>query len=140
MSEATHAEAEELARAGWVSEGSWRSWLHKDHAPVLAVSTKVALQRTRAHRTTTVQNLLTIWDLLKDGERWIVHSDRKEGALFTYEPSNGEIGLYTLTMNATQGAGWWLRTTRTVRKNLPFDNAKAHAKLWAWEWTEDNRG
>lgn len=89
-----------------------------------------------SNRTPAVQNLLTVWDLLKNGARHIVFSDEKEGMLFTYESSAGELAMFTLTYNASQGAGWWMRAMRKVRAGLPFDNAKAQARLWHFEWVE----
>jgi hypothetical protein len=45
--EATEAETAELTAAGWTPDlaGGRTHWLHEEHAPVLGVSTRVALER-----------------------------------------------------------------------------------------------
>jgi hypothetical protein len=88
------------------------------------------------NRTPVVQNLLTIWELLDDGQRYIVHSDAREGMLFTYHAKTGELALWTLTLNSKQGAGWWKRAARDAPKGLTFHQARARAAAWHVEWVQ----
>lgn len=82
----------------------------------------------------TVQNLVTIWDVLNG--RSLVHADDREGTIITYDRAQGELAIWSLTMNRTQGAGWWLRTQRRVAKHLTFERAVDLAVAWNEEWRD----
>jgi hypothetical protein len=84
--------------------------------------------------TSTVQNLVTIWDVLQG--RVLVLAEESEGCIFTYDPRKGELGVWSITYNSRQGAGWWLRTTRSVAKHLPFPRAVELASVWSVEWRD----
>ena len=84
----------------------------------------------------TVQNLLTIWDLLQG--RQIVLAEEPEGVVFTYDPRGGELAVWSLTFSSKQGAGWHLRATRRVATKLTHERAAQLASVWSVEWV-DNR-